>query len=208
MYRKKIMQAYSSSRIKRLAARLQVTALVALFGLAGGYSSPSSAMLLNIPDLPLFVGVDIAPNVFLEIDDSGSMDWEVLTSEHFMYCSYIPSPDNGATCTNFQHSDTMVFPRLNGFTLRAWLYYSDTNDNTLNESCQDFQEPTIQYAAAWPMATTRSSMNGGFFHPITILCTSIRMLTINPGLDLPTPVLMPPDPIQSQAAPVLLTSPI
>ena len=61
MYRKKIMQAYSSSRIKRLAARLQVTTLVALFGLAGGYSSPSNAMLLNIPDLPLFVGVDIKP---------------------------------------------------------------------------------------------------------------------------------------------------
>jgi len=96
-------------------------------------------MLLNIPNLPLFVGVDIQPNVFLEIDDSGSMDWEVLTSEHFMYCSYIPSPDNGAVCPNFVQSDTMVFPRLNNFTLRGWVYYSDTNDNTLNESCQDFQ---------------------------------------------------------------------
>lgn len=121
-----------------LTRRLKVTLVTCLIALCGGYT-PASAMLLSIPDLPLFVGVDIAPNVFLEIDDSGSMDWEVLTSEHFMYCSYIPSPDNGATCANFQHSDTMIFPRLNNFNLRNWLYYSDTNDNTLAESCQDFQ---------------------------------------------------------------------
>lgn len=124
--------------IATLTKRLQIIASIVLLGFYGGYSLPSSAMLMNIPDLPLFVGVDIQPNVFLEIDDSGSMDWEVLTSEHFMYCSYIPSPDNGASCPNFVQSDIMIFPRLSNFNLRGWYYYSDTNDHTLNVSCQDF----------------------------------------------------------------------
>ncbi|GAB4118959.1 MAG: PilC/PilY family type IV pilus protein [Wenzhouxiangellaceae bacterium] len=139
MNTRKIASSSPPTVYQRLVCNTQFAVLVALLGFAGGYSAPSQAMPLNIPNLPLFVGVDIQPNVFLEIDDSGSMDWEVLTSEHFMYCSYIPSPDNGAVCPNFVQSDTMVFPRLNNFTLRGWVYYSDTNDNTLNESCQDFQ---------------------------------------------------------------------
>jgi len=40
--------------------------------------APSHAMLLNLPAVPLFLGRTVPPNVFLMVDDSGSMDWEIL----------------------------------------------------------------------------------------------------------------------------------
>ncbi len=36
------------------------------------------AMLLDLPNAPLFLGRTIKPNVMFIIDDSGSMDWEIL----------------------------------------------------------------------------------------------------------------------------------
>ena len=40
--------------------------------------APSHAMLLDLPAVPLFLGRTVPPNVFLMVDDSGSMDWEIL----------------------------------------------------------------------------------------------------------------------------------
>ena len=137
MYRKKFMQVFSSSRIKRLADRLQVIALVALFGLAGGYSSPSNAMLLNIPDLPLFVGVNTIPNVFIELDDSGSMDFEILAGDHFIHCSYDNSfgscngmgPDEPGL-TNWVQPDDGQDANQNN----RWVYFSAVDDSRYADS--------------------------------------------------------------------------
>ena len=42
---------------------------------------------------PLFLGDSVQPNVFFMLDDSGSMDWEILTKKHWHYCAY--DPDSG-----------------------------------------------------------------------------------------------------------------
>ncbi len=47
-----------------------------------------SAAPLNLPDSPLFLSTNVPPNVFLQIDDSGSMDWEILTVNHWKSCEY------------------------------------------------------------------------------------------------------------------------
>lgn len=43
--------------------------------------NPAIAATLNLSDRPLFLGTTVEPNIFLVIDDSGSMDWEVLKSK-------------------------------------------------------------------------------------------------------------------------------
>lgn len=45
---------------------------------------------LSLSQSPLFLGARVAPNVFIELDDSGSMDWEILTKEHWEFCAYDP----------------------------------------------------------------------------------------------------------------------
>jgi type IV pilus assembly protein PilY1 len=37
---------------------------------------------------PIFTNSNVPPNVFFEVDDSGSMDFEVMTSSHWSYCAY------------------------------------------------------------------------------------------------------------------------
>jgi len=51
-----------------------------LFYIVFMFTFPLSAyaMLLDIPNAPLFLGQTIKPNVMLMVDDSGSMDWEIL----------------------------------------------------------------------------------------------------------------------------------
>lgn len=43
---------------------------------------------------PLFLGTSIAPNIFFMLDDSGSMDWETLTSRYQYFTNYYQDDDN------------------------------------------------------------------------------------------------------------------
>ena len=62
-----------------------------LLGLCMGFSSASYAF--TPATSPLFLSNQADPNVFFEIDDSGSMDWEILAKPHI-------SPGFGTTLSN------------------------------------------------------------------------------------------------------------
>lgn len=51
-------------------------------------SQAASAAELNLARTPLFLGTNIEPNVFFQLDDSGSMDWESLTFDYHYYLAY------------------------------------------------------------------------------------------------------------------------
>ena len=69
----------------RLPSRflLQVTALWLISGL-----SLVTAGTLNLSSTPLSTATSVDPNVFFEIDDSGSMDWEIMTQKHWTWKAY------------------------------------------------------------------------------------------------------------------------
>src|SRR5690606_36421912 len=48
----------------------------------------SAAADLNLANAPLFLGTSVDANVFFQVDDSGSMDWETLTNEFDYYANY------------------------------------------------------------------------------------------------------------------------
>lgn len=48
----------------------------------------SSAASLSLANQPLFLGTAVDANVFFQVDDSGSMDWETLTNEFHYYENY------------------------------------------------------------------------------------------------------------------------
>ena len=60
-------------------------------------SMPASfTIAADLSDVPLFVAVNAPPNVFFELDNSGSMDWEVLTTKHWHACAYDSNYPGGA----------------------------------------------------------------------------------------------------------------
>ncbi len=61
-------------------------AWLALSGVAAWTSAHGAA--LNLVTSPLFLGTSVDANVFFELDDSGSMDWETLTNEFDYYSNY------------------------------------------------------------------------------------------------------------------------
>lgn len=66
--------------------RILFSWLASVFFLALGTSSQAAEMALA--DSPLFLGTQIDPNVFFMMDDSGSMDWEILTVDYFAFDAY------------------------------------------------------------------------------------------------------------------------
>lgn len=52
----------------------------------------------GIANTPLFTATQVAPNVFFMLDDSGSMDWTILSKKYWEPCSY--DPDSGADVDN------------------------------------------------------------------------------------------------------------
>jgi type IV pilus assembly protein PilY1 len=66
----------------KLAGQLLCAALslVCVVLACGGLGSASAAQL-NLSDVPLFLGFKVEPNILFVFDDSGSMDWEVMTKD-------------------------------------------------------------------------------------------------------------------------------
>lgn len=98
-------------------------------------SGISQAAQLNLADEPLFLQQSVDPNVFFMLDDSGSMDWEVLTQPHWNACAYDAanpfSSDSDCrsqiTTTMWQYG-TSTNSSLDR-TSYSYGYLYDTNDN-------------------------------------------------------------------------------
>lgn len=61
---------------------------------------------MNLVDSPLFLGTSIDANVFFMVDDSGSMDWEFMTSEHDSYRNYWEDEDHSKRTNGLFYSRT------------------------------------------------------------------------------------------------------
>lgn len=124
------------TRLRLAPIRFRLSSAVAIGGFLLASSVPSHAMLLNLPETPLLVGLSSKPNVFFMMDDSGSMDWEVLTTNHFPSCAY--TQEFARSCVSGLWNDTMIFTGRTG-GLYQWLYYSDTRDSVSNAECPQYQ---------------------------------------------------------------------
>jgi type IV pilus assembly protein PilY1 len=56
--------------------------------LLAGSITTSQAAELDLAAQPLFLGTQIDPNIFFMLDDSGSMDWEILSMDHVYFRDY------------------------------------------------------------------------------------------------------------------------
>ncbi len=77
-----------------------------------------------LTDTPLFTKNSSQPNVFFEVDDSGSMDFDILTKKHWEACAYI----SGANTCGIVQSGLYRGLTDNG-TTQDFSFISNNNDN-------------------------------------------------------------------------------
>ncbi|MDG4559698.1 MAG: PilC/PilY family type IV pilus protein [Candidatus Competibacter sp.] len=123
-----------------------MAAVAALLGSTLIYPAPAPAALLDLAQVPLFIGsVGVPPNVFFMLDDSGSMDWEMMVVNHFspnFYDRDFGGSDSTPT-NNYPGSEK----RWYGFALNGnetaygtgtlsnlFSYYYNNNDNLYTPS--------------------------------------------------------------------------
>lgn len=101
--------------------RLQARFLSLLMALWFGVTMGSvMAGTLSLSTTPLSTATSVDPNVFFEIDDSGSMDWEVMTQKYWTWRAY--DPDESAVGGSFSSSDGGYY---NDYGLwDSYVYYS------------------------------------------------------------------------------------
>lgn len=76
--------------------------LITALGLVSGLGSVSAGTL-SLSTVPLATATSVDPNVFFLLDDSGSMDWEVLTKSHWTWKAY--NPDETVIGSTFKSTD-------------------------------------------------------------------------------------------------------
>lgn len=65
--------------MKRILTTTIIYTVLALWSL--GHDTAVHAAQLSLSDVPLFLGFTVEPNILLLVDDSGSMDWDVITND-------------------------------------------------------------------------------------------------------------------------------
>lgn len=91
----------------------------------------SNAAPLQLANSPLFLGVSVDPNVFFMVDDSGSMDWEILATPHDYYLNYWEN----AGVARSNDGLWLAFASVGTCTgRRSYTFFFDNSDNAYN-SC-------------------------------------------------------------------------
>ncbi|MEX2469323.1 MAG: hypothetical protein WD396_06175, partial [Pseudohongiellaceae bacterium] len=100
-------------------------------------SSSAQAAELALSDIPLFLGTQIDPNVFFMMDDSGSMDWEILAKEQHYYTDYWASSSTVGANTSGSFLGFSSGGDCSGRRDNLYIYDSDAYSNRDNvyDSC-------------------------------------------------------------------------
>ncbi len=92
---------------------------------------------------PIFTNSNVPPNVFFEVDDSGSMDWEMMSRAHWHYCAYDNNAagDIGSTDCGY-YIESGLSSNFVGVIPDGWklwqyevTYIFDEEDNLYYDSC-------------------------------------------------------------------------
>ncbi len=126
------------------------TTLLSIITLTLGINQSAHA-LLSLPNAPLFLGNNIQPNIMFSVDDSGSMDWEVLKT----------------------NATVAIYPNTGGFANsgNVDITPTDTDTDELLESCAGYNvmyyNPNLTFDNYTPWIGEDSAGNTFTNQPIT-----------------------------------------
>lgn len=171
-----------STKNNFLVARLTKPAIhVIISGLATFLFAPAAwSAALTIADQPLFLSTAITPNVFFELDDSGSMDWEILTVKHWHFCDYDRNAPNdnwdqiGDACTSSRQDDGLWSTITSGSNLGTFRYIFVNSDGAYTQGCDEGFGSTL-YSCDTNLAT-----NAPYQNDWRIFSSKFNVLYYNP----------------------------
>ncbi len=145
--------------------------------------TPVEAAKLNLSDTPLVLQSQVPPNVFFQIDDSGSMDWEIMTQPHWHFCEYDPDApfaSGSGTCT----SGKLSYGLWNSYSGRTSFYpsfeYIYANaDNAYATNCTP-SHPAREAMLACPTSGTPAESTP-FRHDWRIFSSDFNVIYYNPN---------------------------
>ncbi len=143
-------------------ARLAVPSL-----LAGLYATTGLAGPLNLSDNALEVVVGVEPNIMIVNDDSGSMDWEVMSTDYDhggLFTGTQPDGSSPAGSGTVKHRDSdddgIADCGFNSGTFHGYLYIVEFGSNTYGDNAQDCNTADDE---AWRIRN--SDFNPMYFDP-------------------------------------------
>ncbi|MCK5498242.1 MAG: pilus assembly protein, partial [Gammaproteobacteria bacterium] len=96
----------------------------------------------NLADSPLFTTNSTPPNVFFEVDDSGSMDWEIMSVKHWRNCAYDKDSfraTGDADCGDLRtNGRILLMPDVDDAENFEYLY--DNDDDAYDNNCSSSRE--------------------------------------------------------------------
>ena len=120
---------------------IKLVVVVLMFSMTG-----AKAAELNLADEPLFLGISTDPNVFFQLDDSGSMDWEILTTPHYHFCQYDRDADGNSGSSNCDTSlrNDGLWRVYSGSEYESYEYIFDSGDNAYSTGCSNESRQSIE----------------------------------------------------------------
>ncbi len=144
---------------------LSVTACAMTLALfqAQAFAAPGT-----LSDQPLYVGPAVEPNVFLLTDDSGSMDWEILTASGGIFSGTQPNGTNPASAGGVKHRDSNDDGSANcnfadSYSGVGYIYIVEFGSNTYGDGPTDCNTADDE---AWRIRS--SAFNLLYFDPTKI----------------------------------------
>lgn len=151
-----------------------LTAAFAAITFVAGIGTPFKASAdLVLPKVPLFVNLSTTPNVFFQMDDSGSMDWDILAPTHFTTCRY----NAALNCTTLESNGeiydwTGTSDSRGNARYATFEYVYDSNDDAYNTACWGDDRDTMELCTSsrgstkpWDWRTKSSALNVLWFNP-------------------------------------------
>jgi len=159
----------------RTATRLKSAIGAGMLALSVGLSAPTQAAPLSLSNIPLFLGTSATPNIMILVDDSGSMDWEVITRDFdndLLFTGSQPDGSSPASAGPVTHRDSndngtadcsFTTQGRTGGNFGGYLYGVEFASNFYGDDRFDCQTADDE---AWHFRN--SDFNGLYFNPNVI----------------------------------------
>ena len=145
----------------------------------------AAAGTLSLSNVPLSTATSVDPNVFFELDDSGSMDWEIMTQKHWSWQAYNPdesiiggsfnSTDGGAYVDDglwYAYYLKTSWSGSTSYKNGSFYYVYDNSDNLYGTGCG---------TALVPCGTLDYTNNSAYAQDWRILSSSFNTIYYDPS---------------------------
>lgn len=131
----------------------------------------AQSAILNLSQSPLFTATYVTPNVFFQLDDSGSMDWESLAAPYWNFCAYDPNATGVysplTVCGSLVQSEGLLRSFGNG-DYRYFTYIYKNSDNLYTDNCNSSSRNAIESCSEAGTSEWRlfsSDLNRTYYNP-------------------------------------------